>query len=44
MQGAFIGLLIDPKTDPDKVLRVSGPSLLPRGKSGPTLAALDITK
>jgi hypothetical protein len=44
MQGAFIGLLIDPKTDPDKVLRVSGPSLLPRGKSGPTLAALDVAK
>jgi hypothetical protein len=44
MQGAFIGLLIDPKIDLDNVLRVSGPSLLPRGKSGPTLAALDVAK
>jgi len=27
--------------DPNALLRPSGPSLLPRGKSGPTLAALD---
>jgi hypothetical protein len=44
MQGIFTGFLIDRKTDPDKLLRVSGPSLLPRGKFGPTLAALDTAK
>jgi len=42
MQGAFIGLLIDPKTDPSIVLQPSGPSLLPKGKPGPTLATLGI--
>jgi hypothetical protein len=41
MQGIFVGLLIDPKINPDKVFVTSGPSLLPRGKFGPTLAALD---
>jgi hypothetical protein len=40
MQGVFVGMLIDRKTDPSAVLRPSGPSLLPRGKFGPTLATL----
>jgi hypothetical protein len=41
MQGIFVGLLIDRQTDPSIVFRPSGPSLLPRGKSGPTLAAIE---
>ena len=41
MQGVFLGLLTDMKADPHKLLKPSGPSLLPRGKSGPTLAALE---
>jgi hypothetical protein len=41
MQSGFIGLVFDTKTDVKKVFRASGPSLLPRGKSGPTLAAVE---
>jgi hypothetical protein len=40
MQNCFVGVLIDPKADPGTVFKASGPSLLPRGQSGPTLAAL----
>jgi hypothetical protein len=40
MQNCFLGILIDPKIDPTAVFKPSGPSLLPRGDSGPTLAAL----
>ena len=40
MQNCFLGILIDPKVDPTTVFKPSGPSLLPRGDSGPTLAAL----
>jgi len=40
MQNCFLGILIDPKVDPTTVFKPSGPSLLPRGNSGPTLAAL----
>jgi hypothetical protein len=40
MQNCFLGVLIDPKIDPINVFAPSGPSLLPRGDSGPTLAAL----
>jgi hypothetical protein len=40
MQNCFLGILIDPKIDPTTVFKPSGPSLLPRGDSGPTLAAL----
>ncbi len=40
MQNCFLGILIDPKIDPTTVFKPSGPSLLPRGNSGPTLAAL----
>jgi hypothetical protein len=41
MQNCFIGVLIDPGVDETTVFRASGPSLLPRGVSGPTLASLD---
>jgi hypothetical protein len=40
MQNCFLGILIDPKVDPKAVFSPSGPSLLPRGESGPTFAAL----
>jgi hypothetical protein len=33
-------VLIDRKIDPRTLFNPSGPSLLPRGESGPTLAAL----
>ena len=39
MQSGFLGLVVDAKTDADKIFIKSGPSLLPRGTSaGPTLA------
>jgi hypothetical protein len=44
MSNAFIGLIFDAKTPPETVLRPSGPSLLPRGKFGPVLAELELTK
>jgi hypothetical protein len=40
MQNCFVGVLIDPKINPSTIFKASGPSLLPRGDSGPTLAAL----
>jgi hypothetical protein len=40
MQNCFLGILIDPKIDPTTVFKPSGPSTLPRGASGPTLANL----
>ena len=41
MQNCFMGFLVDPAVkDPKKLFAPSGPSLLPRGESGPTLAAL----
>jgi len=41
MQNCFMSFLIDPTTsNPKKLFRPSGPSLLKRGESGPTLAAL----
>jgi len=43
MSNAFIGLIFDSKIPVETVLRPSGPSLLPRGKFGPTLAALELT-
>ncbi len=36
----FLGLVFDVKTDVSKVFQASGPSLLPRGTAGPTLAAI----
>ena len=40
MQNCFVGVLIEPKIDPAGLFSPSGPSLLPRGSSGPTLSAL----
>jgi hypothetical protein len=45
MQSGFLGLVIDSNTNIAKLFIPSGPSLLPRGKSGPTLAsAFGLTK
>jgi mono/diheme cytochrome c family protein len=41
MSNCFIGVLFDRSTAPEKVFLRSGPSMLPRGASGPTLAALN---
>src|SRR2546426_3204632 len=40
MQNCFVGVLIDPTIDAARLFSPSGPSLLPRGNSGPTLSAL----
>src|SRR3954464_5858811 len=40
MSNCFIGVLFPTKTAPQEVFLRSGPSLLPRGDSGPTLASL----
>jgi hypothetical protein len=40
MQAGFLGLIVDKSTDVTKVLQASGPSLLPRGRFGPTLNSL----
>ena len=41
MQSVFLGFIFDVKTDIGTVLKSSGPSLLPRPKTGgPTVAAL----
>ena len=40
MSNAFIGLIYDSKVNPKKATFASGPSRLPVGKPGPTLAAL----
>ena len=42
MQSGFLGLIFDAHTDGSKVFKPSGPSLLPRGTSGPTLAAFTL--
>jgi len=42
MSNCFVGLIFDAKTNADQVFKASGPSLLPRSKSGPTLAALEL--
>ena len=41
MSNCFIGVLFDTGTAPEKVFLRSGPSMLPRGEAGPTLAALN---
>src|SRR5215469_10140877 len=41
MQSGFLGLVVDVNTDVAKIFKPSGPSLLPRGKFGPTLAVLE---
>jgi hypothetical protein len=43
MSNCFIGVLFDLAVSPDKAFLKSGPSLLPRAESGPTLAAADRT-
>src|SRR5262249_49030059 len=40
MQSGFLGLVFDAKADITKVFKASGPSLLPRGKFGPTLTSI----
>jgi hypothetical protein len=42
MQSSFLGFLIPTSTDISKVLHGSGPSLLPRPKSGPTLTMVEL--
>ncbi len=42
MQSGFIGLVVNVNTDVDKIFTPSGPSLLPRGKFGPTLTSLNL--
>ncbi|MCU1335507.1 MAG: hypothetical protein JWO19_1088 [Bryobacterales bacterium] len=44
MSNCFIGVVFDVATKPESVFVRSGPSLLPRGHSGPTLAALEAAK
>jgi hypothetical protein len=39
MSNCFIGVILDMKIKPETVFLRSGPSLLPRGRSGPTLEA-----
>ena len=41
MSNCFIGVLFDRATAPEKVFLRSGPSMLPRGASGPTLEAFN---
>ena len=41
MSNVFIGLIYDVKVNPKKATFASGPSKLPPGKFGPTLAALN---
>ena len=43
MSNCFIGLVFDAQTDPKKIFVASGPSLLPVGGPGPTLAAITDT-
>jgi len=43
MQNCFMGFLVDPELkNPRTLFKASGPSLLQRGTSGPTLAALEL--
>ena len=45
MQNCFMGFLVDPEIDPTSVFTASGPSLLPRGDSGPSTGlALDASE
>jgi hypothetical protein len=41
MSNCFIGVLFDRNVDVAKAFMRSGPSLLPRAESGPTLAAAE---
>ena len=44
MQSVFLGLVFDIDTDITKVFIRSGPSLLPRGESGPTVTATHLDR
>ncbi len=44
MQSVFLGFTFDANMSAGKLLKASGPSLLPRGKFGPTMAALEAQK
>jgi hypothetical protein len=44
MSNCFIGVIFDVAIKPESVFLRSGPSLLPRSHSGPTLAALEAAK
>ena len=41
LQGGFLGFIMDLNTDIGKILKPSGVSLQPRGKSGPVLSMLE---
>ena len=44
MQNCFMGFLVDPQVkEPRTLFKASGPSLLPRGTSGPTLSVLNLS-
>jgi hypothetical protein len=43
MSNCFVGLIFSAKDDPAKLFYRSGPSLLPRGDSGPTIANLELS-
>jgi hypothetical protein len=42
MQSGFLGFVLDVNTDITKIFKPSGPSLLPRGTSGPTLTTMPL--
>ncbi len=42
MSNCFIGLVFDSKIEPKKIAKRSGPSLLPVGAPGPTMAVVDL--
>jgi len=42
MSNCFIGLVFDTKVDPKRIAKRSGPSLLPVGPPGPTMAVVDL--
>jgi len=44
MSNCFIGVIINTDVQPESVFKRSGPSLLPRGHSGPTLQAANERK
>jgi hypothetical protein len=44
MQNCFMGFLVNPTLeDPKQLFKPSGPSLLARGNSGPTLTSLTLS-
>jgi hypothetical protein len=43
MSNIFLGVTFDLKDNPTRLFYRSGPSLLPRGRSGPTMSAVNLT-